>query len=207
MGEYINALILTYIAFVFAVLSPGPNVLGVLSTSLERGRSAGIFFGVGIAFGSLTWATFSVLGLSQVIAKYTLFLVIIKIFGGCYLMLLAFKAFKSSRNVMSINTINVKQSRSSEHFKAGYLLMMSNPKAALAWISIVSLSTFNNAPTWVPIAAVLGTFTLSLLIHIFYAFLFANREFVKFYGKSRSKILMIFSVVYCALGIKLLTTA
>ena len=207
MAEYISALILTYIAFIFAVLSPGPNVFGVLSTSLEKGRSAGVLFGIGIAFGSLTWATFSVLGLTQVIAQYAMLLLLIKVFGGCYLMYLAYKAFKSSKNVVDVDIRKVKKSSKRRHFQAGYLLMMTNPKAALAWVAIVSLSTYNNAPVWVPLAAILGTFTLSMTIHILYAFIFTNKGFLHFYGKSRSKILKVFSVVYGGLGIKLLSSS
>jgi len=207
MSEYINALILTYTAFVFAVLSPGPNVFGVLSTSLEKGRKAGALFGIGIAFGSLTWATLSVLGLTQIIAKYSILLLFVKVFGGCYLLYLAFKAFKSSKALAETKLTSIDVPKPNRYFASGYLLMMTNPKAALAWIAIVSLSTFSNAPVWVPVAAISGTFSLSVVIHISYAIIFTNKGFVKFYEKSRSKILKVFSVVYGGLGLKLLSSA
>jgi len=207
MAEYINALILTYIAFVFAVLSPGPNIFGVLNTSLEKGRKAGVLFGIGIAFGSLSWATLSVLGLTQIIAKYSILLFFIKVFGGCYLLYLAFKAFKSSIAIAETKVASMGASKSNHYFSGGYLLMMTNPKAALAWVAIVSLSTFSNAPIWVPIAAILGTFSLSIAIHISYAFIFTNKVFVIFYEKSRSIILKVFSIVYGGLGLKLLSSA
>ena len=206
MAEYINALILTYIAFVFAVLSPGQNVFGVLNVSLEKGRKAGVLFGLGIAFGSLTWATLSVLGLTQVIAKFSIVLLLVKIIGGCYLLYLAFKSFKSSKEISSKELASVGTSKVDRYFSGGYLLMMTNPKAALAWVAIVSLSTFNNAPSWVPIAAILGTFSLSVTIHISYAFIFTNKAFVRFYERARSKILKVFSAVYGGLGLKLLSS-
>lgn len=206
MAEYIQALIFTYIAFIFAVLSPGPNVLGVLNTSLEKGRVAGIFFGVGIAFGSLSWATLSVLGLTHIISKYSFLLIAIKILGGFYLLFLAYKAFNSSRDIEPFYVGSVEEVKSERYFFNGYLLMMTNPKAAMAWVAIVSLSTFSNAPFWVPISAIIGTFSLSLLIHTVYAIIFSNSAFVAFYSKSRNGILKVFSAVYGSLGIKLLAS-
>ena len=205
--EYIHALILTYTAFIFAVLSPGPNVFGVLNISLEKGRAAGMLFGAGIAFGSLTWATLSVLGLTQVVAKYAVVLFLVKVLGGCYLMYLAFKSFQSSKIVVSNNAIQVQNLAPKRYFTGGYALMMTNPKAALAWVAIVSLSTFENAPAWVSVAAIVGTFSLSVIIHIAYASVFSNKSFVQFYQKSRSRILKTFSVVYGGLGLKLLFSA
>ena len=206
MVEYINALLLTYTAFIFAVLSPGPNVFGVLTISLEKGKAAGLLFGLGIAFGSLTWATLSVLGLTQIIAKYAELLFMIKVFGGCYLIYLAINAYKSAKIEAPDRTSKTHGIIPKRYFTGGYALMMTNPKAALAWVAIVSLSTFNNAPAWVSIAAIVGTFTLSVIIHVAYASIFSSRSFVRFYRKSRSKILKIFSVVYGGLGLKLLSS-
>lgn len=206
MAEYLQALMLTYTAFIFAVLSPGPNVFGVLNTTLEKGRTAGMLFGLGIAFGSLTWAAFSVIGLTQVVAKYSMLLTLIKILGGCYLLYLAFRAFKSSKEVVPFNVNQVPGNRSKRSLLSGYLLMMTNPKAALAWVAIVSMSTFSGAPAWVSLAAVFGTFILSVLIHISYALIFGNRLFIDFYSKAREGLLKTFSVVYGGLGLKLLTS-
>ncbi|TCS35201.1 LysE family translocator [Reinekea marinisedimentorum] len=206
MVEYINALLLTYTAFIFAVLSPGPNVFGVMNISLEKGKAAGLLFGLGIAFGSLTWATLSVLGLTQIIAKYAELLFLIKVFGGVYLIHLAIKAYKSSKTEIPSNSSKTHDLLSKQYFAGGYTLMMTNPKAALAWVAIVSLSTFNNAPAWVSIAAITGTFSLSVIIHVAYASIFSSRPFVRYYRKSRSKILKVFSIVYGGLGMKLLST-
>lgn len=206
MAEYIYALMLTYLAFIFAVLSPGPNVLGVLSTSTENGRTAGVLFGFGIAFGSLTWASLSVLGLTQFIARFGNFLFIIKIFGGAYLLYLGYAALIASKGGSELKIEYNNRYRARTFFLHGYLLMMTNPKAVLAWVAIVSLSTFNGAPSWVPIAAIFGTFLLSVLIHTILAFVFSNNSFVKYYSKSRGLILKAFAIVYGGLGVKLLTS-
>jgi threonine/homoserine/homoserine lactone efflux protein len=206
MTEYIHGLLLTYVAFTFAVLSPGPNVFGVLNVSLEKGKAAGTLFGIGIAFGSLTWATLSVLGLTQFISQYAVLLLLLKVFGGLYLIYLALKAYISSKttNKGLIPDIDLISTR---YFTGGYALMMTNPKAALAWVAIVSLSTYSDAPIWVPMAAIAGTFVLSILIHVAYATVFSNGSFVSFYRRSRSRILKVFAFIYVGLGLKLLASA
>jgi len=207
MTDYIYGLLFTYLAFIFAVLSPGPNIFGILNITLEKGRSAGFLFGFGIALGSLTWASLSVLGLTQLIAQFGYLLFIVKILGGGYLLYLAYMAFNSSKQNLlgSLNSNNT--DRPKKYLLRGYLLMMTNPKAAMAWIALVSLSTFSGAPLWVPLAAVLGTFLLSIVIHTTLACVFSNNSFLTYYSKARSRILKAFAIVYGGLGIKLLTSA
>ncbi|MEL7088844.1 MAG: LysE family transporter, partial [Planctomycetota bacterium] len=43
------------------LLSPGPNILAIIGTSMERGRSAGSALACGIAVGSGLWAVLTVL--------------------------------------------------------------------------------------------------------------------------------------------------
>lgn len=214
MHDHIIALLLTYIAFLFAVLSPGPNVLGILNTSLEKGRTAGVVMGVGIAFGSLTWATLTVIGLTQFIAKYSFLLQAVKIMGGLYLLFLAYTALKSSQlrhlefNAKPANqpgNLSRRKHSLNGYCLRGYLLMMTNPKAALAWLAIMSLTTFSSGPMWLSVAAVTGTFTISLVAHVLFAIAFSHTSFAASYARYRGYLLKGFSVIYGGLGIKLLS--
>lgn len=197
---------MTYIAFLFAVLSPGPNVLGILNVSLEKGRSAGVVMGFGIALGSLTWATLTVVGLTQFIAKYSFLLQLIKILGGLYLLYLAYLAVKSSGGELQIAKDEPARS-DRNYFLRGYLLMMTNPKAALGWVAIVSLTTFSSGPLWLSIAAVGGTFSISVVVHTIFAIAFSSSAFVQQYALYRRGIQKGFAVVYSGLGVKLLSSS
>lgn len=205
MTEYTTALLMTYVAFLFAVLSPGPNMLGILNIALERGRVAGVFMGFGIALGSLTWATLTVVGLTQFIAKNGYLLQLIKILGGLYLLYLAYMAFKSSGKELKV-TPEVASQGVRSYFLRGYLLMMTNPKAALAWVAIVSLTTFSSGPLWLSVAAVSGTFSISVVVHTVFAIAFSNRTFVQQYSLYKSGLQKGFAVVYSGLGVKLLSS-
>lgn len=205
MNEYVAALLMTYLAFLLAVISPGPNVLGILNVSLEKGRTAGVFMAVGIALGSITWATITVIGLTQFIAKYSFLLQMIKILGGLYLLFLAYLALKSSRS--ELVEIKAKPERlRGNYLLHGYLLMMTNPKAALAWLAIMSLTTFSSGPAWLSVAAIAGTFAISIMVHALFAIALSNASFVASYATHRNRLLKGFSLVYGALGFKLLSS-
>ena len=206
MTDYLAALLMTYMAFLLAILSPGPNILGVLNTSLEQGRAAGVQMGVGIALGSLTWSTLTVVGLTQYVAQYGVVLQIIKVMGGLYLIFLAYQALKSSMHEGQRDKGRAEEAQAGSYFLRGYLLMMTNPKAALAWVAIISLATFSSSPAWLPVALIAGTFTISIVVHVLLAMAFSSKPFAEKYWLCRAGILRGFSAVYGGLGVKLLSS-
>ena len=81
---------------------------------------------------------------------------------------------------------------------------MTNPKAALAWIAILSLGLQANAPSWVGISLVIGTSLLSLLIHLLYAMAFSTQVMIRAYGRARRWIQGALGTLFAIAGIKLL---
>ncbi|TXR54476.1 LysE family translocator [Reinekea thalattae] len=203
MNEYIIGLLLTYVAVLLALLTPGPNLMGILTTTLERGRAAGTLFGVGIAMGSLTWSILTVVGLTHFIASYDYVLWLIKLLGGAYLIYIGYKVFKASSEQEQINE-SLPAKKLSEFFVSGYLLMMTNPKSAFGWLAIASLSIYKDSPTWVAASVIGGTFILSFITHSSFALVFSCSGFLKVYNRCRRPLLKASSLIYCLLGVKLL---
>ena len=198
---------MTYGAFLFAVASPGPNVLAVMGVSMSDGRKAGIALAFGIAAGSLSWSLLSVLGLSAVLATYAAALTAIKFVGGIYLVWLGIKAFRSSLSSGDpmIRPLSKTPRTSAGYALSGYLIMMTNPKAVLAWIAIVSLGMTEGAPIWVPVSIVLGTFILSLVAHVGYAVGFSTPLMLHFYRRARRSLQASFGAFFIYAGGRLLT--
>lgn len=96
IATYLPGILLAYAAFLLGIASPGPNVLAVMGTSMGVGRKPGIALALGVAVGSFTWALFTAIGLSALLATYAAALIVIKVFGGLYLLWLAYKAFRSA---------------------------------------------------------------------------------------------------------------
>jgi amino acid exporter len=83
---------------------------------------------------------------------------------------------------------------------------MTNPKAALAWIAIISLGLRENAPIWVAFSIVLGTSILSVIIHCVYAVAFSTAVMVRLYAKARRWIQGVLGAFFTFAGIRLLTS-
>lgn len=206
-SSYLPGIFLAYSAFLLAIASPGPNILAVIGTSMGVGRHSGISLALGVASGSFTWALLTVFGLSAILAAYASALWVIKILGGAYLLWLAFKSLKSAASRQDIEARELAGGRRTPlgYFKRGYVIQMTNPKAALAWIAIISLGLQEGAPLWVAAAIVLGTFLLSIAIHVLYAVAFSTPVMVRLYGKSRRVIQGVLGTFFAVAGVRLLT--
>jgi amino acid exporter len=205
---HLPGILLAYSAFLLAIASPGPNVLAVIGTSMSVGRPAGMALAMGVSTGSFTWAVLSVFGLSAVLATYASALVVIKIFGGLYLLWLAYKSFKSAMSHHDIEAKELAGGRRTAfgYLKRGYIIQMTNPKAILAWIAIISLGLKPDSPHWVGAAIVLGTFLLSVIIHLLYAAAFSTPAMVRIYGSARRVIQGALGAFFAIAGLRLLTS-
>lgn len=205
---YLPGILLIYGVFLLQNATPGPNVLAVAGTSMALGKKSGMAVSIGVAFGTLTWSSASVLGLAALIASYGQLLIVIKILGGLYLFYLAYKALRSalSQDDLDMARANTSHSSLGDLISKGYLLNITNPKAAFGWIAIVSLGMDAASPVWVMFAIILGTTTLSLLVHIAYTFAFSAPQMIAAYAKARQPIQAALGGLFAFAGYKLLTT-
>ena len=208
LSIYLPGILLAYAAFLLAIASPGPNILAVIGTSMSVGRKSGIALALGVAGGSFTWAVLTVAGLSALLSAYASALLFIKIAGGLYLLWLAYKAFKSAASAHDIEAKELAggQRSPSGYFLRGYTIQMTNPKAALAWIAIISLGLKQGAPLWVGLVIVVGTALLSVAINMLYAIAFSTPAMVRLYGKSRRAIQGGLGTFFAFAGLRLLTS-
>lgn len=203
---YLPGLLLAYGAFFLGIVSPGPNILAVIGTSMSVGRPQGIALAIGVASGSFTWALMTAVGLSALLASYADALSVIRIVGGLYLLYLAWKSIRSACASHDMTALNVQSSGQSRlrYLMRGYAIQMTNPKAALTWIAIISLGLTEGAPSWVALAIVGGTFVLSLIIHVLYAIGFSTAVMVRLYTRARRGIEAVLGAFFGLAGSRLL---
>jgi amino acid exporter len=209
MGElslYLPGILLAYSACLLGLASPGPNVLAVLGTAMSEGRRAGIALALGIATGSVLWALLTAAGLSALLATYAAALTAIKIAGGLYLLWLAVKAFRAAASAHAIATTVDRQRSPRAYALRGLTIQMTNPKAVLAWIAIMSLGLRHDAPPWVVGAIVVGTSALSFAIHYLYAVAFSTPTMVRIYGRARRAIQATLGAFFGLAGVNLLAS-
>ena len=206
--SYLPGMMLAFGLFALNMVSPGPNILAVMGTSMGVGRRAGLALAAGVSAGSFCWAVLTAVGLSAVLAAYAQALLVIKIVGGCYLLLLAYRALRAaaSRTDPLTGGIGGGGDSSFRFFRTGLTIQMTNPKAALAWIAIMSLGMTEGAPLWVPAVLVLGLSALSLAGHCVYAVAFSTAPAQSAYARARRWVQGALGLAFGYAGVSLLTS-
>lgn len=204
--EYLPGLFLVYAAFGLGLLSPGPNILAVIATSMSVNRESGIALASGVACGTFCWSFLTVMGLAALLVQFSFILFYLKIIGGFYLLWLAYKVFRSaaSTHALAVNAHAHTQKSPAGYVIRGLLIQMSNPKAALAWFAILPLCIDADAPPVVWVAVVLGTTTMSIAGHFTYAILFSTPSAVAAYKKARRVVESGIGTFFTLAGLKLL---
>lgn len=203
--DHLTEIGLAFGASALGMLSPGPNILSVMGTSMAVSRKAGVALAMGVSAGSFLWASMAAIGLTALIATYAPFLVAIKFAGGLYLLWLAFKAFRSAAHASPIlQSSTVTEAGWGRFFLRGLTVQMMNPKAALTWIAIMSLGLADSAPASTALIIVLGTTLFSIIGHVAYAIAFSTQRVVTAYGRAKRWIDAALGTFLALAGIKLI---
>ena len=84
------------------------------------------------------------------------------------------------------------------------MIQMTNPKATLSWVAIISLGLPPAAPLWVTLIIVAGTFALSIMAHLAYAQVFSTLVMARAHGCARRCIQATLGAFFAFAGLKLL---
>ena len=130
----------------FAVLSlivavtPGPDSLLVLRSSLLGGRRAGARVAGGAASGSLAWGLFSAAGLTALLTASAQAYRAVQLAGACYMVFLGIRGWRGRAGHAST------QPRRSPGFRAGLLSNLLNPKVGLFFLAVMPQFIPRHAP-------------------------------------------------------------
>ncbi len=209
IGQYLPGILLSYAALMVGLISPGPALLGLMGVSLDRGRHAGQRFALGIGTGSFSIGLLTLTGLSAVLATYADAMTAIRIFGGLYLLWMSYRAFRTAfRKAPVANGEAVseatKQITGRGYYLRGLALHLTNPKAIMTWIAIISIGFSEGAPLWVGAAIVIGCGLLSTGIHLLYATAFSTAPAISIYRRAANWINGVLGVFFAVVGLRLL---
>jgi hypothetical protein len=88
-SEIIVSLITLSGILALAWMSPGPNMLAVIDSSLRGGWGAGFATGLGISTGNVVWASVAVAGSDALFEQFPQVIVAVQALGCAYLLYLA----------------------------------------------------------------------------------------------------------------------
>lgn len=130
----LNNLLLFALAALGLVLSPGPNMIYLISRSITQGRRAGLLSLAGILTGFFVHIFLVSFGLTAVFFAIPVAYEVLRWLGIGYLLYLAWEAVKPG-SVSPFETRNLPHDSDSKLFRMGFLTNALNPKVAVFYVS------------------------------------------------------------------------
>ncbi|MBC8052379.1 MAG: LysE family translocator [Sphingobacteriaceae bacterium] len=131
-----NHLYLFFIASLMLNLTPGNDMLYVISRTLSQGIKGGLYSSLGIFLGGLVHISAAILGLSILIAKSAFLFGIIKFAGAFYLVYIGIKSLLSKPG-LDIENQQAEQVNHLKLLKQGMTTNVLNPKVAIFFLSFL----------------------------------------------------------------------
>lgn len=118
------------------VLTPGPNMMYLVSRSISQGRRAGLISLAGTCCGFLTYMIMANIGLAVVFVAVPWLYIGFKAAGAAYLAYLAWQALRpGGRNVFESRQLA--RDSNWKLFRMGLLTNLLNPKAAIMYLALI----------------------------------------------------------------------
>ncbi|CAL9490676.1 Leucine efflux protein [Streptomyces sp. enrichment culture] len=118
------------------VLTPGPNMIYLVSRSITQGRRAGIISLGGVALGFMVYLVAANLGLSVVFIAVPELYFAVRLAGAAYLAYLAWNALKPG-GVSVFAPQDVPHDSPRKLFMMGLMTNLLNPKIAIMYLSLI----------------------------------------------------------------------
>lgn len=115
-------------------LTPGPDSLLVLRSSLRGGRHTGTRVAGGAASGSLFWGLCSAAGLTAIMAASAQAFRAVQLAGAAYLIFQGIRGWRAARSPLADGD---KRSGPGPGFRAGLLSNLLNPKVGLFFLTVM----------------------------------------------------------------------
>ncbi|MFJ2306943.1 LysE family translocator [Streptomyces sp. NPDC087787] len=118
------------------VLTPGPNMIYLVSRSITQGRRAGMISLGGVALGFMVYLVATNVGLSVVFVAVPELYVAVKLAGAAYLAYLAWNALKPG-GISVFDPQDVPHDSPRRLFTMGLMTNLLNPKIAIMYLSLI----------------------------------------------------------------------
>ncbi|EPL11247.1 LysE family translocator [Pseudomonas sp. CF161] len=118
------------------VLTPGPNMIYLISRSICQGRMAGLISLGGVALGFLVYMLCAALGITALLLAVPYAYDALRLGGALYLLYLAWQAVKpGGRSAFQVR--DLPQDSPRKLFTMGFVTNLLNPKVAVMYLSLM----------------------------------------------------------------------
>lgn len=117
-------------------LTPGPNMIYLVSRSVTQGRRAGLISLLGVACGFFVYLVAATAGVATIFALVPAVYTALKLAGAAYLLWLAFQVVRpGGKSVFAPKALPV--DRPGKLFTMGLVTNLLNPKIAIMYVSLL----------------------------------------------------------------------
>ena len=130
--------LLAFAALALVVIAiPGPSVLFVVGRALAHGRKVALASVAGNELGELTLAVLVAVGLGPVIGRSAVLLMVMKLAGAAYLIVLGVRALRDRKVHEFGEELANRTGGGVRAMRDGYLVGVANPKTAVFFLAIL----------------------------------------------------------------------
>jgi len=188
-----------------AWITPGPNMIAVISAAVSAGRRAGLATGMGLALGAVIWAGLALAGVTVLFEIFPNVALALRLLGAGYLFWLGLKALQAAvtDDCSALHPTGVLAGRGvlKGAFLTGLSVSLTNPKAALFFGSILTAFVPPAATDAYLVGVVALCGLLAVCFHSATAFVFSTPFAVQKFNAARRRITAGFGMVFSGLGL------
>ncbi len=148
--------ILFIVTSLILIITPGQDMMLVMSRSIAQGWKAGVATAAGVSFGLLGHTVLAALGLGAVFTRFPLMQELLRVGGSAYLLWLAYQLL----NFSSIKSDDEKNGTKPFTFWQATAFQYINPKA---WVMVISANasfSIAGGDYWLSVVMITLTFIL-----------------------------------------------
>ena len=183
MNELNFLITIAGIYFMLAV-SPGPNFLIISVAAAGKSRLYATFVALGVSTASVFWSGLAAMGLGLVLAQFQGSQRALQIFGGMYLLYIAFKTLKNAKAPLAKNIEVSADLNVFSGYLSGLLTNLGNPKSLIFFSSVFATLYTPDITTTLKVWSILVVGVVSIGWNLVVVFVFSSKQSQNIYTGS-----------------------
>jgi threonine/homoserine/homoserine lactone efflux protein len=192
------------LAFFVVAVSPGPANISNAAIAMSHGRRKSLTYATGLSCGLGVWGVVAATGMGAVLQGSVHVLIGMKLFGGAYLLWLAYQSGRSAMRTQSSDVAAVSQGR---WFLRGLALNLSNPKSVIAWMAALAVGLDPGDGVGALIVATALCIGLGFVNNWLYSIVFSMTGMMAVYRRTRRSVDGVVAGLFAIAGLGLIRSA
>jgi RhtB (resistance to homoserine/threonine) family protein len=187
------------------MLSPGPDMVLVMHSTLTGDRKQGLLTSLGVLTGNLVHISYCALGVGYVVAHSIVAYSVLKLAGALYLIFLGVSGLRSALRKDATEQAATTPSRALPAYMRGLLNNLLNPKGALFYLGVFTQVIKPGTPTLRALLLVLTMLATSAAFWLVFVATLHRPSVRRLLTRSRRAVDGVFGALLVLLGLRVAT--